>query len=390
MNILVVHNYYQQPCGEDQVFADEVMMLRARGNAVTVFNVHNDAVASLGKLRLARKTFWNDDSYQQIREIVRREKIEIAHFHNTFPLVSPAAYYAARDGGARVVQTLHNFRLLCPAATLFRDGHVCEECLGRSVPWPSVVHACYRDSRSATAVTAGMLAYHRAKHTWRDAVDVYIALTEFAKQKFIEGGLPEQKLLVKPNFVDPDPGDGAGGGGYVVFIGRLSPEKGISTLLRAWTEEMRRPTALKILGDGPLRAEVSDAAAGAHGIIEWLGRRAMPEVYAILGRAEALVFPSLWYEGLPRTIVESFACGTPVIASNLGSMAELVRPGKNGQLFTAGDAAQLAHHGKELLGNSSKLSDLRRGAREEFLRIYTGDRNYPMLMQAYQHALQAR
>src|SRR5829696_8921844 len=154
MNILVVHNYYQQPGGEDQVFADEVAMLRERGNHVTVFNVHNDAVASLGKLTLARKTFWNEDAYQQIAEICRRERIEIAHFHNTFPLVSPAAYYAARDSGARVVQTLHNFRLLCPAATFFRDGHVCEECLGRAVPWPAVVHACYRDSRSASAVTA--------------------------------------------------------------------------------------------------------------------------------------------------------------------------------------------------------------------------------------------
>ncbi|MBC8107892.1 MAG: glycosyltransferase [Anaerolineae bacterium] len=388
MNILVVHNYYQQPGGEDQVFADEVAMLRANGNHVTVFNVHNDAVAGLGKLTLARKTLWNDDAYERIAEICRKEQIEIAHFHNTFPLISPAAYYAARDSGARVVQTLHNFRLLCPAATFFRDGHVCEECLCKSVPWPAVVHACYRDSRSASAVTAGMLSYHRAKGTWRDAVDVYIALTEFSKRKFIQGGLPEQKIVVKPNFVAPDPGQGPGGGGYAVFIGRLSPEKGISTLLEAWTKHLGGRIPLKILGDGPMRTGLSDKVVIDAGV-DWLGRRAMVEVYNVLGRAEALIFPSLWYEGLPRTIIESFASGTPVIASNLGSMAELVRDGKTGRLFEAGNSAQLAHHVEETFGQRALLSDLRTGAREEFLRTYTADRNYPMLIKAYEHALAA-
>lgn len=388
MNILVVHNFYQQPGGEDQVFADEVAMLRAAGNHVTVFNVHNDEVAKLGKLKLARKTFWNDDTYQQIAQICRQEQIEIAHFHNTFPLVSPAAYYAARDSGARVVQTLHNFRLLCPAATFFRDGHVCEECLGRSVPWPGVVHACYRDSRAASAITAGMLSYHRAKRTWRDMVDVYIALTEFSKRKFIEGGLPQRKLVVKPNFVSPDPGEGPGGGRYAVFIGRLSPEKGISTLLEAWTKHLANRIPLKILGDGPLRTAVGDESVIRSGV-EWLGRRAMLEVYDVLGRAEALIFPSLWYEGLPRTIIESFASGTPVIASDLGSMAELVTNGKTGQLFEAGNPAQLARHVEQLLNQPETLSDLRRGARQEFLRTYTAHRNYPMLMEAYQRALGA-
>jgi glycosyltransferase involved in cell wall biosynthesis len=385
MNVLVVHNFYQQPGGEDQVFRDEVELLRGRGNHVTVFNVHNDAVANLGKLALARKTLWNDETYQQIRQIVQREQIEVAHFHNTFPLVSPAAYYAAKDAGAAVVQTLHNFRLLCPAATFFRDGHVCEECLGRKVTWPAVVHACYRDNRPASAITTSMLAYHRFKGTWHDAVDVYIALTDFAKRKFIEGGLPDSKLVVKPNFVAPDPGEGPGGGGYVAFVGRLSPEKGISTLAEAWSKHLPKAIRLKILGDGPCRDLVNDNSV-IRGGGEWLGRRAMAEVYAILARAEALIFPSLWYEGLPRTIVESFACGTPVIASDLGSMAELVRPGKTGQLFPAADAAQLARHVDELLSDNSKLSDLRRGAREEFLRIYTADRNYPMLIEAYQRA----
>ena len=387
MKVLVVHNFYQQPGGEDQVFAEEVGLLRANGHAVETFTVHNDTVAQLGKFALARRTLWNDESYDRIAELVRRERPAIVHFHNTFPLVSPAGYHAARDNGARVVQTLHNYRLMCPAATFFRDGHVCEDCQGRFVPWPSVVHACYRDSRAASAVAATMLARHRASGTYRDAVDVYVALTEFSRGKFVEAGLPAGKIVVKPNFVAPDPGEGAGGGGYALFIGRLSPEKGVSTLLKAW-ECLGGRVPLKILGDGPLREQVVEAAARVPGI-EYLGRRPSEQVYAILGGAEMLVFPSLWYEGLPRTIVESFAKGTPVIASRLGSMAELVSPGSTGLLFAPGDPAELARHVGELLDNPTLLSDLRRGARREFLRAYTAERNYPLLMQAYEQAMAA-
>jgi glycosyltransferase involved in cell wall biosynthesis len=386
MNVLVVHNFYQQAGGEDGVFADECALLRDRGHHVVTYTVHNDSVAQLGKLSLARKTIWNQESYDSIAQIVRKERIDIAHFHNTFPLVSPAGYYAARDNGARVVQTLHNYRLMCPVATFFRDGHVCEECLGRAVPWPGVVHACYRDNRPASAVTAAMLAGHRAKGTYRDAVDLYLPLTQFARNKFVQAGFPERKLFVKPNFVSPDPGEGAGGGGYVLFIGRLSEEKGLSVLLKA-AELLSGRIALKILGDGPLRQQVEGAAARVAGV-EYLGRRPSNQVYDILAGAEALVFPSVWYEGLPRTIIEAFAKGTPVVASRLGSMAELVQPGRTGRLFDPGDPADLARHVREILDNPTELSELRSRARAEFLRAYTAERNYPMLIEAYRLALQ--
>jgi glycosyltransferase involved in cell wall biosynthesis len=219
-------------------------------------------------------------------------------------------------------------------------------------------------------------------------VDVYIALTQFSKQKLVEGGLPESKVLVKPNFVDPDPGEGPGGGGYAVFIGRLTEEKGIASLLKAWTEsDLGKRVRLKVVGDGPMRQAV-ESVSGTHGI-EYSGRQPPARVYDILGAADALIFPSVWYEGLPRTIVESFAKGTPVIASRLGSMAELVQPGKTGQLYEPGQSAELARSVGELLTNLTALSDLRRGARQEFLRCYTADRNYPMLMDAYQQAIGA-
>jgi glycosyltransferase involved in cell wall biosynthesis len=382
LRVLVVHNFYQQPGGEDQVFKDEVALLRNRGHDVETFTVHNDEVEQLGKLALARKTIWNRDAYQRVAEAVERHRPGVVHFHNTFPLISPAAYYAAKEGGARVVQTLHNYRLHCPAATYYRGGHVCENCLGRSIAWPGVVHACYRQNRAASAVTAAMISYHRWKRTWSDVVDAYIALTEFARQKFIEGGLPESKLMVKPNFVDPDPGQGPGGGGYVAFVGRLTEEKGIATLLAAWQKHgLSEKVRLKIVGDGPMRKEV-ESANNTPGI-GYVGRKPPAEVYAILSSADALIFPSVWYEGLPRTIVEAYAAGTPVIASHLGSMAALVSPGQTGMLFEPGDAADLARTVGEMLTNPALLRDLRSGARREFLRCYTADRNYPMLLKAY-------
>jgi glycosyltransferase involved in cell wall biosynthesis len=384
LNILVVHNFYQQPGGEDQVFAEECQLLRTRGHSVTTFTIHNDSVSEMGKLALAGKTFWNSDTYRQLNEIVRRERVEIAHFHNTFPLISPAGYYAARDAGARVVQTLHNYRLMCPAATFFRDGHVCEECLGRT-PWPAVQHACYRDSRLASAVAAGMLTRHRMKGTYERAIDVYVALTSFARGKFLEAGFPASRIVVKPNFVDPDPGVGAGNGDYVAFVGRLSPEKGLGTLLKAW-ESVPAGAKLKILGDGPLREEVKHAASRLSGV-EYLGRRPSSEVYAIVADAKALIFPSQWYEGLPRTIIESYATGTPVIASRLGSMSELVETGRTGMLFEPGNAIDLALRLAELLSDPEFPRRLRGGAREKYLRDYTAERNYPMLMEAYRQAL---
>src|SRR5262245_40071540 len=171
MRILLVHNFYQQAGGEDQVFADETKLLRDHGDAVEQFTVHNDAVQQMGRLALARRTVWNKDSYRALRDAVRAHHAEIVHFHNTFPLISPAGYKAAHDEGAAVVQTLHNYRLMCPTATFYRDGGVCEDCLGRSIPWPGIAHACYRDSRSASAVVAAMLTVHRARGTWQHAVD---------------------------------------------------------------------------------------------------------------------------------------------------------------------------------------------------------------------------
>jgi glycosyltransferase involved in cell wall biosynthesis len=388
MKILAVHNRYQQPGGEDQVFLAETTLLESYGHHVLRYEVHNDQVKRVDRLTLAKDTVWNTSAYRELGALIRRERPDVVHFHNTLPLVSPAGYYAARAEGVPVIQTLHNYRLLCPVALFFRDGRVCEDCMGKAVPWPGVVHKCYRGSRAASGVIATMLTVHRALGTWTEMVDVYVALTEFAKSKFIEGGLPARKIVVKPNFVYPDPGRGQGGGGYALFVGRLSPEKGVGTLLAAW-ERLGRRIPLKVVGDGPLRKQAAEAGI-RHSCVEYLGYRPAEEVHALLKEASVLVFPSEWYEGFSRVAAEAFATATPIIASDIGSAAELVEHGHTGLRFRPGDPEDLAAQAGWFVSHPEEHARMRREVRAEYEAKYTAERNYRALMEIYEAALERK
>jgi glycosyltransferase involved in cell wall biosynthesis len=385
MNVLYVYNYYQHPGGEDQAFAAEAGLMEAKGHCVRRYSMHNDAIDGMNRLALAKKLIWNADAYKEIRAIVRGSAIDVVHFHNTFPLISPAAYYAAKSEGARVVHTLHNFRLVCLGALLSRQHGICEDCLGESIPWQGVMHACYRDSTVQSAGVAAMLAGHRLIGTWGRKIDLYIALSEFARDKFIQGGLPAHKIAVKPNFAEPDPGVGSGEGRYALFVGRLSPEKGIDTLLRAW-KELDGSVQLKIVGDGPLEPEVRRAAANCAGI-EYVGRTPREEVLRLMRGASFLVFPSIWYEGFPMTIVEAYASGLPVLASNLGTMASVVKDGVTGLHFVPGDAHDLANKVRSLVSQKHRAGELRANARLEFIRRYSSGDNYAQLIRIYRRVL---
>jgi glycosyltransferase involved in cell wall biosynthesis len=385
MRILVAHNFYQQAGGEDQCLAAEVAMLQGNGHEVISYCAHNDSIDGMSRLDLAARTIWSRPAYREVRELIQRHRPRIAHFHNTFPLISPAAYYAARAENVRVVQTLHNFRLLCPNALLFRDGRVCEDCLGRPIPWPGVVHRCYRGNCLATAGIATMLTAHRAIGTWCRAVDVYIALTEFSRSKLIEGGLPADKIVVKSNFVYPDPRPGSATGNYGIFVGRLSAEKGLDTLLTAW-KELGSRVPLKVVGDGPLATMVEQAIAKDPSI-EWLRRQPSDAVYELVGAAKFLVVPSQCYENFPRVVIEAFAKGTPVIASNLGGMAEVVEHGRTGLHFEPGNSLDLTASVQRLLDNPLELRRMRQAAREEYERNYAAKSNYETLMSIYDRAL---
>ena len=388
MKVLAVHNRYQRPGGEDQVFVDETALLETRNHRVLRYEVHNDQVKQANRLTLAKDTVWNTSAYRELGALIRRERPDVVHFHNTLPLVSPAGYYAARAEGVPVIQTLHNYRLLCPVALFFRDGRVCEDCMGKAIPWPGVVHRCYRGSRAASGVIATMLTVHRALRTWTEMVDVYVALTEFARNKFIEGGLPAGKIVVKPNFVAPDPGQGQGGGGYALFVGRLAPEKGTETILAAW-DRLGTRIPLKIVGDGPLRDQVVEAATRQSNV-EWLGHRPVEDVHALMGKADMLIFPSQWYETFGRVAAEAFAAGTPVIAANIGAVAELVEHGRTGLKFRPGDPEDLVTQLEWALSHSAELRRMREEVRAEFEAKYTAERNYRALMEIYEAALERK
>ena len=381
MRILSIHNKYKIRGGEDESSKAEVNLLREMGQQVEVYEENNKRIADFNSLHLAFRAIWSLEAYQIIKQRLKQSKSDIVHVQNFFPLISPSVYYAAKTERVPVIQTLRNYRLICPNGLFFRDGHVCEDCLGKFIPYPGVIHSCYRQSLGATAATAAMLTTHRAIDTWSKQVDLFISLSKFARQKFIEAGFPAQKIIVKPNFVHPDPGMGEGRGGYVLYVGRLSVEKGLDVLLAAW-ERIKAPIPLKIVGEGPLAEQVVEAAKRMPQV-EWLGRKSIKEVYELMGESMFLVFPSKWYETFGRVAVEAFAKGTPVIASNLGAIAELVDSGRTGFHFTASDSEDLAAKVEWMLTHPKELSQMRSHARLEFETKYTAQKNYHQLMEIY-------
>ena len=386
MRLLMLHNRYREPGGEDEVFAAERDLMRAGGHQVTEYQETNEAIGPEHRGRAAARAIWSEPARDKVRALLKGSRSQVAHFNNTFFRISPSAYYACREERVAVVQTLHNYRLLCPAATLYRQGAVCEACVGAPLQTPAIAMGCYRDSRLESALVAAVTATHRWLGTWRDAISVYVATTEFARRKFVEGGLPAEKIVVKPNFVHPDPGPRDGGGGYALFVGRLAPEKGLRTLMKAWSSLGEIP--LKLAGGGPLAGEVAAwAAERAGGKVEWLGRCERSEIFALMKGARFLVFPSEWYEGFPVTIAEAFACGLPVIVSRLGAMAEIVDDGRTGLHFTAGDSAGLAGTVARAWSQPELMRELGEAARREYETRYSAAQNADQLVKIYERAM---
>lgn len=386
MRILMVHNFYQQPGGEDQSFAAEVEMLRRRGVEVVTWTVHNDDIEAIPPARLALNTIWNREAAREFRARHATDgPFDVVHFQNTFPQISPAAIWAAGQSRSAVVQTLRNYRLLCVNGLFFRDGKACELCIDRRLQLPGIRYACYRSSIPASATVAAMNYYGRVKRVHEQSVDAFIALSAFARSKYVHTGLDAQRILVKPNFVAVDPGIGRGSGHYAIFVGRLSPEKGVRTLLNAW-DHIGTKLPLKIVGDGPLAEQVRTAAANSNGGIEWLGRKARDVTEDLIGDASLLIFPSECYETFGRVAIEAYAKGTPVIAANIGAIAELVEEGETGLRFEPGLPLDLAAKVETFL-KAQDAPHWRTRARQEFERKYTSDSNYETLMTIYAGAI---
>ncbi|MBP9147903.1 MAG: glycosyltransferase [Rhodoferax sp.] len=378
--VLLAHNVYQQAGGEDAVVQAEIDMLRQRGHAVELFSRHNDLVRTLPALTVAMQTMWSHQSSQDFERLIQTFQPDVVHVHNTLAMISPSIYWVANRFRIPVVQTLHNFRLLCPQGNLFREGLVCEDCLGR-LPWRGAMRACYRESVAQTTVLAGMLMFHRAIGTWQHKITRYIALNEFCRAKFIEGGLPPEKLLTKPNFVNFPVSVSTARDGFL-FVGRLSHLKGVGVLADA-VNELTSPS-IRVAGTGPDAGLLQNQVG-----IELLGPIGLTEVRVEMTRATALILPSVCYDSFPRTLVEAFACGLPVIASRMGSLPELIQDGVTGLLFESGNAFDLAEKMRWAQTHPDVLAKMGQNARRQFDLHYSEEENYRQLMSIYKEAIQA-
>ena len=378
--ILVVHNRYQAAGGEDAVVDDEISLLRERGHAVAAYLRDNRELEHMGALDAFGQALWARRTAHELDALLAGFRPDVVHVHNTFARVSASVYWAAARASVPVVQTLHNFRLMCVQAMFLREGRVCEDCVGRA-PWRGVLHKCYRGSRTQSAGLAAVVGLHRALGTYRNRVTRYIALTEFCRRKFIEGGLPADRIMVKPNFVPdlPLPGAPRRGG---LFVGRLSSEKGIDVLLAAL--DGVPGATLDVVGAGPEAHKVA-----AHPRARLLGWRAPREVRARMARAAYLVMPSLWYENFPRALVEAFASGLPVIASRLGALEELVEDRFTGLLFEPGSAQSLARRIAAAERQPEAMRRMGRHARLVYETAFTPRTNYEQLMAIYNSAIAA-
>jgi glycosyltransferase involved in cell wall biosynthesis len=376
VKILLVHNRYKQPGGEDTVFENERALLQAGGHEVKSYVRTNDELDLIGRLQAAKETVWSGRTYGEVLALIDAFRPDVVHCHNTFPLVSPSVYFAANARGVPVVQTLHNFRLACLNAMLYREDSVCTDCVGR-LPWRGVVRGCYQDAVPQSAVVGFTLVLHRALRTYGTRVATYIALTESAKAMFVQAGLPSERIRVKPNFTQAiDAPTYRNGRDGLLFVGRLSREKGIETLARV---AQRLPQVrIRVVGDGPHAERLRGLAN-----VELLGRLERTRVLALMHESQCLIVPSISPETFGMVVAEAFACGLPVIASRVGALVELIDDGRTGMLCAAGSDTAFANAITSLLGSPEQLKSMSVAAHAYSRQPLGPDRNLRMLEEIY-------
>lgn len=379
LRVLIVHNAYQHRGGEDSVVDEELSLLTSFGHSAKLITRSNDEIRVLSTTEVAFSTIWSRTSRRWLRDAVSNYRPDVIHVHNTFPLISPSIYWAASRLRVPIVQTLHNFRLLCAQAMFLRDGKICEDCIG-TFPWRGVVRRCYRESLSQSAALVSMLGVHRTIGTFQDKVSRYIALNEFCREKFVEGGLPRERIAVKPNFIDRPQVRREGVSKTVLYVGRLSEEKGIVTLAGAAAKLPE--VTFEIIGDGPESFRFSGLAN-----VRMRGSLPMEDVLKAMSSAYCLVMPSIWYENFPRTLVESFAVGLPVIASRIGALAELIADRETGLLFKPGDAVDLSENIRWAFDNERAMKSISGSAVDVYNKLYTPEKNYEQLIDIYNAAI---
>ena len=385
MKILVVHNRYKERTGEDSVFDREAELLRAYNNQVSTWTVDNREISAdtmLGKISLAKSTIWSHKANKELVSKLSDTNPDIVHVHNTLPLLSPSIFHACNEANVPVVHTMHNYRLVCPSNTLFRDGQTCEKCIEGTL-LNSVQHGCYRQSRAQTAVVAAMLQYHRWINTWNHSVDGYIALSEFQKEKIAASGISKDKIYLKPNFIEsiPQKEDKVEFGSYYLFVGRLIDEKGIELLLESY-RRAKSNYKLIIMGPGYLKERVLQAVS-ENEQIEYVGIQSKENVLTWMRGAIALIFPSIWYECSPMSILESFSCSLPVICSNLGALSDIVVHKKTGYVFSPENIQELTNAILWIEDDKQYWVALKHSISQYISPIYFKSENYKRIIEIY-------
>ena len=389
MHILLAHNYYQLPGGEDELLEGTRKLLTDNGHSVTEYVRHNEEIANYGLIRtasLVARTTWAVDTKREITNILKEVKPDIAHFGNTFPLISPSVYYACQRAGVPVLQSLDNPRLICPASTFFRAGKECHECEGR-LPLAAIRHSCYRDSAAQSSVLVTMLGVHRALRTWSRKVDGYLVATEFYLRRFVKAGLPEDRMHLRPLFV-ADPGFSAWReGDYALFMGRLSVEKGLRTVLEAWRE---LDIPLKIRGTGPLETEVRDLIA-TNPQVQLLPRLTSEQKIDLIRGARFLIWPTPGeYETFGLVVAEAYSCGVPVVAAKVGVATEMVNEGQTGMFFEPNNADDLIRKVRWAWEHPDQMRAMGSIGRRDYERRFNPAHAYRLLMAAYNSAKAVR
>jgi glycosyltransferase involved in cell wall biosynthesis len=382
MRVLILHSRYLSGAasGENRVAEDEARLLRDAGHHVAVWAPEPAVGGAGGMVKAGLSTVWSPSAVARVRKRIRSSNAEIVHVHNLFPMISPAVLRAADEEGAAVLVTLHNYRLLCLPATFLREGKICEACLGR-VPWRGVRFRCYRDSLPGSAALAASITLHRSIRTFSH-VRRFLAVSEFVRSKYVEAGFAPGQIVVKPNFT-VDAERRRGPGDYFLYLGRLSPEKGVETVVRGWRAELGR---LLVVGDGPSADAVRSLAPEG---VEFRGAVESTAVPAILSRARALLVPSRWYEAAPRSITEAYAAGVPVLASRIGALEEAVEDGASGLLVSLDDEERW-YDAMKRLSDDEESERLGAGARALWSARFSPERGLEALEAVYREAASAR
>jgi glycosyltransferase involved in cell wall biosynthesis len=401
--VLILHNRYRWRGGEDATFEAEAALLREHGHQVVEHTADNMDILAHGKLAIGKalhEAAWSRKSYASIRELAEKTAPEIVHVHNFWYALSPSVLSACHDSGLPVVLRLPNFRLLCPGAVLLnKEGRPCQDCV-EAGPEPGVKNRCYHGSWFASKAVARMIKLNKKRGTWEKDVDLFLVPSEFCRNVFVRGGFPADKLVVKPNFVNDPYRDRevrsaesgvrneTSAAKRVLFIGRLSREKGLKTLLAAWktVEAEHSDAELRLVGDGPMLEELQELAEGLN--VSFPGRVEGEALFAEIQAARCTALPSECYETFGRVVVESYACSRPAVVSNIGGPAELVRDGETGLLFEPGNVDDLVTTLVNLLSDPSLCERMGEAARQEYEAKYTPDHNYELLTAAYEQAIE--